>query len=355
VNTATAAAATGRPAEPAPSGPGLASFGYAFGEHHDVAATAAEYVENPGRVVNWGFRTYHRAAPDVHATQLAAEAARQALDRLGAGADEIDLVVLASSDLPEYTYWDGASALARELKIERTQTLLLNEGCGAGVHGLYYVAAAMAMQPEVHTALFVAVNRVSEFHRNRMNLVNAVLSDAAVATVVRRGHPANRWLATEQFTEPEHCDLLRVDFGGTVSPRPPEGWSSVGSPGGHEAVRARFGNDPAVLQRFLENRYTRLLEVIDGACARAGVDRLDIDRLLYLNDQPTSIAAVADPLGIPLSRTNAALAPDHGHMGAADQLVSFGQQVERGEVEPGELVVLCGISTDRWSATLLRA
>ncbi|MFD3514754.1 3-oxoacyl-ACP synthase III family protein [Streptomyces sp. NPDC058657] len=349
------ATAPQRSATPAPPGLGLASFGYAFGDHRDVAATAGDYVENPKRVVNWGFRSYHRAAPDVHATQLSAEAAGQALDRLGIGADDIDLVVLASSDLPEYTYWDGASALARELKIERTQTLLLNEGCGAGVHGLYYVASTMAMQPEVRTALFVAVNRVSEFHRNRMNLVNAVLSDAAVATVVRRGHPANQWLATEQFTEPEHCDLLRVDFGGAVSPAPPEGWSSVGSPGGHEAVRARFGNDPAVLQRFLENRYARLLEVIDGACARAGVRRDDIDRLIYLNDQATSIAAVADPLGIPLSRTNAALAPDHGHMGAADQLVSLGQQLDRGEVAPGELVVLCGISTDRWSATLLRA
>lgn len=338
---------------PAP-GLGIASFGFAFGEDQDVAETAADYVDNAERVIKWGFRTYHRATPDVHATQLATAAAGQALDRLGISADEVDLVVLASSDLPEYTYWDGAAALARELKTGRTQTLLLNEGCGAGVHGLYHVAAAMAMQPEVKTALFVAVNRLSEFHRNRMNLINAVISDAAVATVLRRDHPANRWLATEQFTEPEHCDLLRVDFGGTVNPQPPEGWSSIGARGGHETVRSQFGNDPAALLQFLQNRYTRLLEVIDGACARAGITRQDIDRLIYLNDQATSIAAVAEPLGVPLSRTNAALALDHGHMGAADQLVSLGQQLERGEVAPGEIVALCGISSDHWSATLLR-
>ncbi|MFC7303464.1 3-oxoacyl-[acyl-carrier-protein] synthase III C-terminal domain-containing protein [Streptomyces monticola] len=333
---------------------GIASFGVAFGEDRDVAATAGEYVDHPERVVNWGFRTYHRAPDDLHATDLARAAAQQALDRLGRTADSLDLVVVASSDLPEYAYRDGAAALARDLKIERTQTLLLNEGCAAGVHGLYYVAATMALQPEIDTALFVAVNRVSEFHRNRMNVVNAVLSDAAVAVVVQRGHRANQWLATEQFTEPEHCDLLRVDFGGTVSPLPPAGWTSRDAPGGHENVRRQFGDDPAVLQRFLSNRYTRLLEVIDGACRRAGLGRDDIDHLIYLNDGAASIAAVAEPLGLPLSRTNAAVAPGHGHMGAADQLVALEQQLASGVLRQGDVVALCGISTDRWSATLLR-
>ncbi|WP_346173469.1 3-oxoacyl-ACP synthase III family protein [Streptomyces cuspidosporus] len=334
---------------------GIAAFGLAFGEDRDVAATAADYVDNPERVVNWGFRTYHRAPDDVHATGLAHAAAQRALDRLGLAAEDLDLVVVATSDLPEYAYRDGAAALARELGIERTQTLLLTEGCGAGVHGLYYVASTMAMQPEVETALFVAVNRVSEYHRNRMNLFSAVLSDGAAAVVLRRGHSANQWLATEQFTEPEHCDLLRVDFGGTVSPVPPEGWSSREAPGGHESVRRQFGDDPVVLQRFLTNRYARLLEVVDGACRRAGLQRQDIDHLIYLNDSAASIEAVAEPLGVPLSRTNAALAPGHGHMGAADQLVSLAQQLERGEIASGDIVALCGISTDRWSATLVRA
>ncbi|WFE26116.1 3-oxoacyl-[acyl-carrier-protein] synthase III C-terminal domain-containing protein [Solwaraspora sp. WMMD791] len=333
---------------------GIASFGIALGQEQDVAATAARYVDNPERVTNWGYRTYHRAAEGVHATDLATTAAQQAIDRLGIEADSIDLVVFTNSDVPEYLYWDGAAALARNLKIGQVQTLLLDEGCAAGVHGLYYVAATMAMQPEVSTALFVAVNRVSEFHRNRMNVVNAVISDGAGAAIVRRGHPANRWLATEQFTDPEHCDLLRLDFGGAVQPLPRPGWSSTTAPGGHAEVRARFGNDPAVLRSYLQSRYARMLDAIDGACTRAGLTRDEIAHLIYLNDSASSIAAIAEPLGIPLARTNAALAPEHGHMGGADQLVSLAVQLDSGELRPGEVVALCGISAGRWSATLIR-
>ncbi|GGK76251.1 3-oxoacyl-[acyl-carrier-protein] synthase III C-terminal domain-containing protein [Streptomyces flaveus] len=333
---------------------GISSFGYAFGEDQDVASVAGTYVRDPERVLNWGYRTFHRAPDGVQATDLAAAAAQQALGRIGLSADALDLVVLAVSDVPEYLSWDGAAVLARELKIERAQTLLLTEGCGAGVHGPYYVASTMAMQPEVDTALFVAVNRISEFHRNRMNLINTVLSDAAVAVVLRRDHASNRWLASEQFTDPEHSDLLRIDFGGAVNPVPPEGWSSLTAPGGHARIREQFANDPDSFQRFLENRYERLVEVIDAACTRAGIDRGEIAHLIYLNDSAASISAVAEPLGLPLERTNAGLAPDHGHMGAADQLVSLGLQLERGELAAGEVVALCGISTGRWSATLIQ-
>ncbi|MFD7028435.1 3-oxoacyl-ACP synthase III family protein [Streptomyces sp. NPDC059917] len=333
---------------------GIVSFGYAFGEDQSVAAAAADYVSDPERVVKWGYHTFHRAADGVTGTDLSRGAAEQALSRAGITADALDLVVVAITDMPEYSYWDSASALARELKIGRTQTLLLQEGCGSGVNGLFYVASTLAMQPEAEYALLVVVNRVSEFHRNRMNVINTVLSDAAVAVVVRRGHDANKWLASEQFTDPEYSDLLRLDFGGAVTPLPPVGWTSADAPSAYDQVREQFGGNPAALRTFIGERYTRLVEVIEGACRRAGVERTDLDHVIYLNDVPSSIAAVAGPLGIPLERTNAAIAPGHGHMGGADQLISLGLQVESGELNPGDLVALCGISTGRWCATLIR-
>ncbi|MFE2276706.1 3-oxoacyl-ACP synthase III family protein [Streptomyces sp. NPDC059454] len=334
---------------------GISSFGYVFGKDMDVAETAGQYTSHPERVLKWGFRTYHRADDDLQTTQLAGQAATRALERLGLGAEAVDLLVLACADPPEYHYWDGSVSLARELGVRRTQTLMLTEGCGAGVHGFHYVAAAMALQPEVRTAVFVAVSRVSEFHRNRMNTVGAPLSDAAVAVVLERGHKANRWLATEQFTEPEHGELLRVEFGGSANPLPPDGWSSRVAPGGYDTLREHFGDDSAALSRYLQRRYDGITEVIDRACRRAGIAREDIDHLLYFNDTTESIREVAEPLGIPPERTNAVVSPDHGHMGAADQLISFALQHERGAVKPGDIVALSGISVGRWCTTLFRA
>lgn len=335
---------------------GILGFGYAFGDDQDVRQSAGFYVTDPERVVRWGCRTFHRAAPSVTSTALAADAARDALARLSMGANDVDLVVLATSEMPDYPYWDTSAALARELKIDRIQTLLLNEGCASGVTGLGIVAGQLAVQPELQTVLFVAVNRVSEYHRNRMNVNNAVHSDGAVAAVLRRGHDHTRWLSTEQFTDPDLCDFFRCDYGGAVAPQVPADWSSATAPSGLERVLTHFQKDPELLRVFREKINDRVVEVIEGACRRAGVDSNQLAHVIYINDTgDNTIEEIARSFGVSVEHTNAEIAAAHGHMGAADQLVCLGQHLERGELKSGDLVALSGISSGmRWYCTLIQ-
>jgi 3-oxoacyl-[acyl-carrier-protein] synthase-3 len=334
---------------------GIAGLGYAFGADVDVAQAAGSYVQDPERVARWGIHTFHRAADDVAATDLAAAAAGEVLAGLGMTADELDLVALATSEMPDYLYWDTSAALARELKIEKVQTLLLNEGCATGVTGLGTVAGLFAVQPELRTALFVAVNRVSEHHRNRMNVNNAVHSDGAAAVVLRRGHEHVRWLATEQFTDPDLCDFFRLEHGGAVAPQPPADWSSATAPSALERVLAHFDRDPRRLEAFRAQLAARVVEAIEGACRRAGRRLDEVAHLIYINDSPEAIEDIGRACGVPVERTNARLAATHGHMGGADQLTCLAQHLERGEVQPGDLVALSGISSGmRWYCSLVQ-
>ncbi|MEV4562833.1 3-oxoacyl-[acyl-carrier-protein] synthase III C-terminal domain-containing protein [Nonomuraea sp. NPDC049419] len=334
---------------------GIAGFGYAFGADEDVREVAADYVPDPERILRMGYRTFHRAEDGVTGTELAARAGRAALDRVGLAPADLDLLVVAVSELPEYLHWDSSAALARELKIDRVQTLLLTEGCACGVTGLGTVAGTLAVQPEVETVLFVAVNRVSEFHRNRMTVNTAVHSDGAVAAVLRRGHPRNRWLATHQFTDPEFCDWFRTDYGGAVAPVPPPGWSAATAPAGTERVHAHFDKSPRRLRAFVDALAARSAEVIERACERAGVDPGELTHVFALNESADAIADVARPFGIPPERTNAGLAAAHGHMGAADQLLALGRCWDAGELAPGDLAALTGTSIGmRWYCSLIR-
>ncbi|MFK8846349.1 3-oxoacyl-[acyl-carrier-protein] synthase III C-terminal domain-containing protein [Streptomyces sp. Ac-502] len=334
---------------------GIAGYGCAFGEDQDVASTAGQFVDDPERVFRWGYRTFHRAAPDVTATHLAAEAGRAAIAAAGLSAGDIDYVVLALSDVPEYLNFDSSAALARELKIHLRPTLLLGEGCASGVTGLGNVAGLFATQPDLTHVLFVAVNRVSEYHRNRMKVNNSIHSDGASAVVLRRGHTAGRWLATTQFTDPEVADWFRTDHGGAVSPVAPDGWSSRSDVNGLERVQEHFRADPKGLRDFVQALNRRLVEVVDQACARSGVARADLAKVVHLNDNQGSFEEISDEFGIPMSRTNAALAAQHGHMGAADHLATLAMLTESGELTTGDLVALIGISIGmRWYCTLVR-
>ncbi|MCA1218410.1 3-oxoacyl-ACP synthase III family protein [Streptomyces sp. 8L] len=335
---------------------GIAALGYAFGDEQDVStSTLKEFVDDPERVHRWGYEAFHRAAPDVTGTHLAAEAGRIALERAQLAPDDVDQVVLAVSDVPEYLNWDASAALARELKIRLKPSLLLSEGCVSGVTGIGDAAGLFAVHPRLDNILFVAVNRVSEYHRNRMRVNNSIHSDGASAAVLRRGHPAGRWLATEQFTDPDVADWFRSDYGGATAPVAPENWSVRTGANGLERVQEHFRTDPKGLRDFVGGLNRRLVEVTDLACASAGVDRADITKLIHLNDNQGSFEEIAEAFDVPVGRTNADLAKLHGHMGAADHLATLAMLTESGELVSGDLAALIGISIGmRWYCTLVR-
>lgn len=335
---------------------GIVSFGYAFGDDCDVVAeTVEEFVDDPERIYRWGYKRFHRASAEVTGTQLAARAARMALERADLAPDDVDQLILAVSDVPDYLNWDASAALARELKIQLKPSLLLSEGCVSGVTGFGNAAGLFAIHPELTNVLFVAVNRVSEYHRNRMKVNNSIHSDGASAVVLRRGHDDGRWLATEQFTDPEVADWFRTDYGGSVAPVAPEGWTVRDHANGLERVQDHFRDDPAGLRDFVQALNSRLVEVVDRACARAGVKREDIARVVHLNDNQGSFEEIAEEFGISVDRTNAAMAALHGHMGAADHVATVAMMTETGELASGDVVAMIGISIGmRWYCTLVR-
>jgi len=324
---------------------GIASTAVSLGEATDVAATAQDYVPDPERVVRWGYRTFHRAPDGVTATDLAAAAARDALARAGCDVKDVDLVVLASSDVPEFLHWDGSAALARALGARDTPTLMLTQGCSSGVTAFGDIAGAMAIRESVDTALFVTVGRVDETYRNRMQINNCLFSDGAAAAVLRRGHDRLRWLATEQLTDGDFCEFFQVGHDSAAE-------QELGT---LERIQRHFDRDPRKLKSFIDQINDRTACVIDRACASVGVERADLSRVIFLNDNQQAFADLSRVLGIPRDRTNAELATHYGHVAGADQLICLHEHVERGELTEGDLVALAGVSLGmHWFCTLIQ-
>ncbi|MGW0395589.1 3-oxoacyl-[acyl-carrier-protein] synthase III C-terminal domain-containing protein [Streptomyces sp. NPDC003042] len=333
---------------------GIVATGTAFGERRGVAETAARYVPYPEDVAALGYAAYHRVAAGVTATDLAAEAAREALENADLAVADLDLIIVGNSDVPEYLGWDSSAAVAKALGAHGTPTVLFTQACAAWSLALDHAAGAMALSPQTRTVLVVLVNVLSETHTNRMDFNGSVASDGAVAAVLQQGHPRFRRLSSAHFTNPEFADLFRIEFGGSAVPVPPAGRGNL-DVDPMVAVYEHFGRDPERFRGFVEEINGRLADVVDQALARAGRDRTDLARLIYLNDNQRAIRQAADAIGLPPGRTNAELAAELGHMGAADQLVCLWRHVEAGELALGDLVALAGVASPgmHWFCTLI--
>ncbi|MFD1535414.1 3-oxoacyl-[acyl-carrier-protein] synthase III C-terminal domain-containing protein, partial [Nonomuraea guangzhouensis] len=279
--------------------------------------------------------------------------AESALAKAGVRPGHVDLVVLAISDLAEYLYWDAAAAVQAAIGARRAEAVLMNQACSAGILAFDTVAGKLATHPDYETAVVVTANRVCEPYWDRARTGTSVSSDGAVAAVLRRGHPHCRWLVTEVITDGRYVDFMRMEVGGQARPFSPAGpkpeiRSLV------DRMDAFFEGDGQAAYRFSTTMRARNRLVLERACERAGVPSGSLAKIIYLNDSISAFGGLAKELGIPLDRTNAELAMDHGHFGTADQLLCLERYLADGELRTGDTVALLSMGSGmHWSCTLL--
>jgi 3-oxoacyl-[acyl-carrier-protein] synthase III len=334
---------------------GIVALGHALGEKAHVMEVAPEYTDDLRKVAGWGFQGFHRAPDASGLTDLAEMAGRQALERAGVGAGELDLVVLAITDIAEYLFWDAAAVVQHRLGAHRAEAMLIGQACAAGVLALDAAAGKFATRPEYRTALVIAANRVCDAYWNRMESTTAVTSDGAAAAVLARGHPTRRFLSAAVISDGRYADFFRLEAGGTARPFGllGEAPAPVASP--QERLERFFGGDHRAMLNFADTVLRRHREVFEVACARAGVGPGDVRRVIQLNDNVGAMSDLADELGLPVASTNVGLAMAHGHLGCADQLFCLERHLDAGDLDPGDLVALLGTGTGmHWVCAILR-
>ena len=333
---------------------GIVGLGHVLGDPVDVATAAPAYTAELDRVAGWSYRTFHRADGEVGLTDLAVEAGRRALDAAGVAAADVDLVVLAISDIAEYLYWDPAARTQAALGAYEAEAVLLSQACGGGVAAFDVVAGKFATHPEYRTAVVVGANRVCEPYWNRMEINTSIYSDGAAAAVFRRDHGSLRWLTTHTISDGRYADFLRMEVGGAARPfGAGEGRAAaVRSP--FDRLDESFDGDVRRMFEFVSTIRSRNGEVVRAACKRAGVDPGDLARVLHFHDNLRQFTELAKDLGIPLDRTNAELAMDHGHVGCADQLFALERHLAAGELSTGDVVALTSTGSGmHWVCTLV--
>ncbi|MET7641159.1 3-oxoacyl-[acyl-carrier-protein] synthase III C-terminal domain-containing protein [Streptomyces sp. NPDC005438] len=333
---------------------GIVELAHTLGRPLDAVAHAPDHLVDAERIRAAGYRTFHRADARVGATDLAAEAGRSVLDKAGVAPGDVDLLVLALSDVPEYLYWEAAAATQAKVGAERAEASLVSPTCGGGVTAFDLVAGKFATHPGYQNALVIGANRVCEPYWNRMDTTSSVYSDGAAAALVRRGHPARRWLATEVISDGRYADFTRMDIGGTAHPFAP----GVDAPSVQSAsarLQEFFDGDVTSILDFLDTVRDRNREVVRRACDRTGLKVGDLARIIHFNDSAQVLTQLAGDLEVPAERFNLDMLGDYAHSGCADQLISLERYLALGAVRSGDVVALTATGIGmHWMCTLLR-
>jgi 3-oxoacyl-[acyl-carrier-protein] synthase-3 len=281
--------------------------------------------------------------------EMAAAAARTALERAGCGPDDIELILHANVCFQGHELWAPASYVQRAAVGNRCPAMEVKQASNGGMAALYMAAAYLTGGPGRSAALVTAADTfpLPAVDRWRSD-PGTVYADGGAALVLSRRGGFARLHSVVLVSDPDLEGMHRAGDAFGTAPM------TLRRPVNLEAHKNGF-----LAQTGIEATLTRLVagqqEALETALDEAGTRLDDINRFVLPHFGRRRLdTTYLRQLDINLEQTTWSFSREVGHLGAADQLASLNHLVESDSLRPGDRCLLMGVGSGfSWSAAVM--
>jgi 3-oxoacyl-[acyl-carrier-protein] synthase III len=299
-----------------------------------TAELAAKGIETSDEwiVERTGIRARHFAEPEVSSSDLAFEAAKNAIDAAGLKAPDIDLIIVATST-PDMVFPSVACMVQHKLGIAGCPAFDVQAVCSGFVYALT-VADAMIKTGTATKALVIGAevfSRILDFS----DRTTCVLFGDGAGAVVLEASSTPGILSCDLHADGKHVGILCVP--GHVS-----GGNVLGNPFLKMDGPAVFKLAVSVLESSAR-----------AALSKADLLDTDIDWLIPHQANIRIMQSTTRKLKLPLEKLIVTV-DEHGNTSAASIPLALDVAVRGGKVKKGDTVMLEGVGGGfTWGAVLL--
>ena len=295
-------------------------------------ATTGVETSDEWIVERTGIHARHFAAPDVLCSDLAFEAAQNALQASGLKPGDIDLIIVATST-PDMVFPSSACILQNKLGMAGCPAFDIQAVCSGFVYALS-VADAMIKTGAASRALVIGAevfSRILDFS----DRTTCVLFGDGAGAVVLEASDTPGILASDLHADGKHVGILCVP--GNVS-----GGKVIGD---------------ALLKMDGQAVFKLAVGVLESAArtalAKANMTEADIDWLIPHQANIRIMQSTAKKLKLPFEKLIVTV-DQHGNTSAASIPLALDVSVRSGKVKKGDTLMLEGVGGGfTWGAVLL--
>lgn len=285
------------------------------------------------------------AAPGELTSDLALAASRRALEAAGLTADQLDLILVATTT-PDLIFPSTAVILQHKLGASRcaAPAFDLQAVCGGFVYALSvaetFIAAGHAKRVLVCGA--ETLSRIVDWQDRSTCVLFGDGAGAVVLEAVEEGGDQGI-LSTHIHADGSSVELLRTS-GGISAGRPADALSH--QPGvGHILMQ---GNE------VYKQAVTVMGRLVDETLSANGLDKSQVDWLVPHQANIRIIQGIAKRLGMEMERVVVTV-ERHGNTSAASVPLALDEAVRDGRIQPGQLVLMEAFGGGfTWGSALMR-
>ena len=279
-----------------------------------------------------GIRARHFADDGVFSSDLGLEAAKKALDAAGRTANDVDLIIVATST-PDMVFPSTACILQNKLGANGCAAFDVQAVCSGFVYALT-IADSMVKTGAAKCALVVGAeifSRILDFN----DRTTCVLFGDGAGAVVLEASDTPGILSSDLHADGKHVGILCVP--GHVS-----GGAILGDPLLKMDGQAVFKLAVGLLESAARATLTK-----------AGLTEADIDWLVPHQANIRIMQSTARKLKLPMDKVVITV-DQHGNTSAASIPLALDAGVRSGQIEPGQTLLLEGVGGGfTWGALLL--
>jgi 3-oxoacyl-[acyl-carrier-protein] synthase-3 len=293
--------------------------------------TSSEWIQQ-----RTGIQQRHMAADGELTSDLATHAARAAMLHAGVTAEEVDLIIVATST-PDLTFPATATRVQANLGVTAGAAFDLQAVCTGFIYALT-VADSMLKNGVGTTAIVIGAETFSRI-LDWTDRATCVLFGDGAGAVVLRAEPTDDAaprgvLGSVVHADGQLHDLLYTDGGP----------SSTGT-AGHVRMHGR---------EVYRHAVTKLCDVVNEVLEATGAKPSEIDWIVPHQANERIIQSVAGKLGVGPERVVLTV-DQHANTSAASIPLALSVAVADGRIRPGHLVLFEAVGGGMtWGATLLR-
>jgi 3-oxoacyl-[acyl-carrier-protein] synthase-3 len=287
-----------------------------------------------------GIRERRLADKDTGAADMAAAAARVAMERAGTSAGEIDMILLSTAT-PDRLLPSTACDVQALLGARNAAAYDYATACSGFLYGLS-MAEAHIVAGQAETVLVCATEKMSSIVDWTDRGTCVLFGDGAGATIVKRAEDGRGILSSYMKSDGTLADLLYRPGGG-----------------------ARFPLDIAVLDErshfvkmagpeVFKSAVRAMCEAAETALQRAGVTSEQIDLLVPHQANIRIIEATAKYAKMPMDKVFVNV-DRYGNMSSASIPVALDEAFEQGRIGEGSLVLMVAFGAGfTWAANVVQ-
>lgn len=287
-----------------------------------------------------GIRERRIARPDEGAGDMAAEAARRAMEKAGLEPGEVDFLILATAT-PDRLLPSTACDVQALLGADNAMAFDVAAACSGWLYGLG-IAEGFLAAGRGEIALVIGTEKMSAIVDWEDRTTCVLFGDGAGAAVVRKAQGDAGIISQFHKSDGTLGNLLYRPGGGATMPMSPEVLEN------RDHLLKMSGRE------VFKNAVRSMAEASDLALQRAGMTGDDVDLLIPHQANMRIITATAKYAGIPMEKVYVNV-DRYGNMSSAAVPVALDEAIETGRVGPGSQILTVAFGAGfTWSAMTFR-